>query len=144
MILLPTLFGIFLSIQPYIPPQNENLIEVQGQALIEKGDYHDISKEQYKSPLSISEIVAISGKVKANKFNANITIKDMKREKINTSTNQDGKFIFHLKPGIYTFFIMKKDNAYLNRFDGYGYFKSIKIYKPINDLILIDDEKLLN
>ena len=142
--IVPIFIGIYLTIQPFNPPQSEKLIPVEGQAQIKKGDDFDISKKKLKSPLSFSEIVAISGKVKANTSNAKVSIKDMSRERINTSTNKDGKFIFHLRPGIYTFFILKKDIAYLNKFDGYGYFKSTKVNKPVMNLILIDDEKSLN
>ena len=141
---IPIFLGIYLTLQTYIQPQSKNLIAVNGIAQIDNGNHYDINKKNSRTPLPISEIIAIKGKVKATLFNAKISIEDIGREKINTSTNKDGRFLFHLRPGIYTFFIVKKDKAYLNRFDGYGYFQSIKIEKPISDLLLIDDEESLN
>lgn len=144
MIFLPVFIGIYLTTQTYTPPKGDNLIPVAGLAQIDKGNYYDFRKTNSKRPLSLSELVAVKGKVKAGDFNAKVSIKEISQKKIKTSTNKDGKFTFHLKPGIYTFFILKKDKGYLNRFDGYGYFKTTKVDKPIKNLILIDDENVLN
>ena len=144
MIVLPFIIGIYLTIQTNMPPESKNLIEVQGIAQIDTGNHYEFRKANSKTPLSSSEILAIAGKVKAKKLNQKVSIKELKKDQIKTLTNKDGEFTFHLIPGIYTFFIIKKDKAYLNRFDGYGYFKSTKVEKPINDLILIDDEESLN
>ena len=82
-------------------------------------------------------------KVKAKELSSKISINELDQEQVNTFTNKEGEFIFNLKPGIYTFFILKEDNAYLNRFDGNGYFKSTKVEKPIRNFLLIDDENAL-
>jgi hypothetical protein len=57
-------------------------------------------------------------------------------KKLITHTNSDGIFTFCLKPGIYTFFIVQDNNAYLISFDGKGYYKSHKVSSESDDILI--------
>ena len=61
---------------------------------------------------------------------------DSNYEIINTKNN--GEFQIDLKPGIYTFFILKNDKAYLNNFDGVGNYSHIEVKDNINNFIIRD------
>ena len=53
-------------------------------------------------------------------------------------TNKKGEFQIVLKPGIYTFFILKDDKIYLNHFDGLGNYSHIKVKDNIDNFIIRD------
>ena len=53
-------------------------------------------------------------------------------------TKKNGEFQIDLKPGIYTFFILKNDKAYLNNFDGVGNYSHIKVKDNIDNFIIRD------
>ena len=143
MLSIPFFLSIYLIAQPYFLTDNSNIFSVEGKAIVDKINYLTNNLKNTISPLSNTEIIAITGIVKANPRSSKILLKDIHQPQVSTSTNIDGEFSFQLSNGIYTFFISKEDSAYLNRFDGKGNFKSIKISKPIKDLLLSDDEESL-
>ena len=53
-------------------------------------------------------------------------------------TNKKGEFQIALKPGIYTFFILKDDKIYLNHFDGVGNYSHIKLKDNLDNFIIRD------
>ena len=113
------------------------LVNVQGRAELlsanrQKGDSIVFSSKA----IDKAKILAISGKVKSTESDVLIPIKRLARKKLITYTNLDGIFNFNLKPGIYTFFILNENNAYLNSFDGRGYYKSYKIFSEIDDIVI--------
>ena len=55
------------------------------------------------------------------------------------NTKENGEFKVELKPGIYTFFILKGDRVYLNNFDGLGNYSHIEVKAHIEKLIIRDD-----
>ena len=65
-----------------------------------------------------------------------IHLKELTKKKLITYTNSKGIFNFNLKPGIYTFFIINENKAYLNSFDGKGYYKSYKIFSKVEDIVI--------
>ncbi len=123
-------FKVFLGRQSF-------LINVQGRAEILsanmlKGDLISFSSK----PLENYQILAIFGKVKSSESDVFIPLKRLAKNKLTTYTNSKGDFDFDLKPGIYTFFIINKNNAYLNSFDGKGFYKSYKIFSEIDDIVI--------
>ena len=54
------------------------------------------------------------------------------------NTKKDGEFQIALKPGIYTFFILKGDEVYLNSFDGLGNFSHIEVKDDMENFIIKD------
>jgi len=54
-------------------------------------------------------------------------------------TKKDGQFRIELKPGTYTFFILKGENLYLNNYDGIGNYKHIEVKENIDKYIIRDD-----
>ena len=56
------------------------------------------------------------------------------------NTNKNGDFQIDLKPGIYTFFILKGDKVYLNNFDGFGNFSHIEVKENLENIIIKDDQ----
>ena len=141
MIVFKIILGIYLALNPYLLAETRNMILVEGIAQTDQRYQLDFKNKYSPIPLPITKIMAIKGKVKAKKLSSKIFIEELRQKKINTITNDKGEFSFKLNPGVYTFFILKEDEGYLNRFDGYGYFKSTIVEKPIKNLILIDDEK---
>lgn len=87
-------------------------------------------------PLSQVEIIAAKGLVKSHNGNPSIPIEQIGKNFIKSTTDKEGKFRFLLTPGVYTFFILKDNNAYLNKFDGKGFFKKTIVEKDIYNLVL--------
>ena len=87
-------------------------------------------------PIEKSKILVISGKVKSKESDFLIPVKRLGRKKLTTYTNSQGIFKFKLKPGVYTFFIINENKAYLNSFDGKGYYKSYKIFSKVDDIVI--------
>ena len=112
-------------------------INVQGRAELlssntQKGDLISFSSK----PIKKSKILAIFGKVKSTQSKVLIPVKRLSKKQSTTYTNSEGVFNFNLKPGIYTFFIINDNNAYLNSFDGQGYYKSYKIFSELDDIVI--------
>ncbi len=113
------------------------LINVQGRAEYLFSNTQEFSFNSFSSvPIKESKIIVVNGKVKAKSTNGLIPIKRLSNKKLITHTNSDGIFTFRLKPGIYTFFIVQDNNAYLNSFDGKGYYKSHKVSSESDDIII--------
>ena len=113
------------------------LINVQGRAEYLFSNTQEFSFNSFSSvPIKESKIIVVNGKVKAKSTNGLIPIKRLSNKKLITHTNSDGIFTFRLKPGIYTFFIVQDNNAYLNSFDGKGYYKSHKVYSGSDDILI--------
>ena len=89
-----------------------------------------IVKKSYKV-LAVEGVHAHKGKpeLELNSLDSNYEI-------INTKKN--GEFQIDLKPGIYTFFILKDDKVYLNNFDGLGNYSHIEVKDNINNIIIRD------
>ena len=126
--------GLFLTYEIFTGRESV-LLNVQGRAEIlssnrQKGDLMGFS---YK-PLEKSKIITIFGKVRSKENNVYIPLKELNKKKLITHTNSDGIFNFNLKPGIYTFFVINENKAYLNNFDGKGYYKSYEIFSKRNDI----------
>ena len=113
------------------------LINVQGRAELlsanrQQGDSIIFSSKA----IDKAKILAISGKLKSTESAVLFPVKRLARKKLITYTNTEGIFNFNLKPGVYTFFILNENNAYLNSFDGRGYYKSYEICSDINDIVI--------
>lgn len=114
---------------------NKNFI-VKGVVQIYSGNQMDINrikpiiKKSYKV-LAVEGMHAHKGKseIKLNHLHSNYEI---------IYTKKNGQFQVNLKPGIYTFFILKNDKAYLNNFDGLGNFSHIEVKDDINNFIIRD------
>ena len=128
--------ALFFSFKFFTDRKNL-LIEVKGRAELLITNTRKSGLNQVSSrPIKETEILAIQGKVVSSPSNVKAPIKRLTDKKITTLTNSDGEFKFRLKPGIYTFFIVQDNNAYLNNFDGNGYYKSHKIYPKMNDILI--------
>ena len=113
------------------------LIKVQGRAEYLVSKKQEFGLNNFSSvPVKESKIVVVNGKVKAKSTNGLIPIKRLSNKKLITHTNSDGIFTFRLKPGIYTFFLAQDNNAYLNSFDGKGYYKSHKVSSDSDDILI--------
>ena len=53
-------------------------------------------------------------------------------------TNNNGEFEVRLKPGKYTFFLIKGQQAYLNHFDGSGNFRYLDLKDNVKKYIIKD------
>ena len=82
--------------------------------------------------------LAVRGKVIASPNSVTIPIRKIKNPINYSIADDNGIFRFNVLPGEYTFFMLFKDKAYLNDFDGQGNFSSIKIHSRIDDLVLFD------
>ena len=112
---------------------------VEGSIKVFSGNQFDYLK---KKPLKKCncKVLAVKGKLK-HKGNSEINLKYIKKPYFITTTDNNGKFKFNLKTGVYTFFILKQNNAYLNNYDGKGNFQNITLNKNINSLILREEKE---
>ena len=87
-----------------------------------------IVKKSYKV-LAVEGVHAHQGKpeLELNNLDSNYEI---------IKTKKNGEFQIVLKPGIYTFFILKDDKVYLNHFDGLGNYSHIKVKDNIDNVII--------
>ena len=90
----------------------------------------DLKHKGYKV-LAVEGIHAHDGKPELD-----LSYLDSNYEIINTKNN--GEFQIDLKPGLYTFFILKNVKAYLNNFDGVGNYSHIEVKDNINNFIIRD------
>jgi len=139
------LFIISLSLVTFKSLCHEpNLIKINGKVEIKVGNQMpQISNNKFdRTPSNNSEvkIIAVPGKVKLVDNNISIPIDNIPPGGIITETNVLGKFSLTLKPGKYTFFILKDKEAYRNSFDERGFFTQTEIKKDTNDLILTYDK----
>ena len=129
---LLTLF--LITKQPlFISMENETFI-VKGLVQNYSGNQMDfnkvkpIVKKSYKL-LAVEGVHAHQGKpeLELNALDSNYEI---------FKTKKNGEFQIVLKPGIYTFFILKDDKVYLNHFDGLGNYSHIKVKDNIDNVII--------
>ena len=128
--------GLFLTFKFFFGRQSI-LINVQGRAEKISSNMEKSDSIYFSSiPIENSKILAIFGKVESNESDVLIPITRLDDNKLIAYTNSEGIFNFKLKPGIYTFFIINNNNAYLNSFDGKGYYKSYKIFSNTDDIVI--------
>ena len=117
---------------------------VTGKALMLKNSQQSIEIfEQNSIPIIGAKILAAKGKFLADPLKVSIPVNQIRSTKIFSLTDDQGIFKFTLSRGVYTFFIIIEDQAYLNNFDGKGNFSSREINVSINDITLIDDRDIL-
>ena len=147
--ILPVLF--LLSFNKYFDLKNlqsnktifERKVNIYGQVYLKEGNYMpSISQKekifQDKEKYFMDKyVLAVEGKIKREEKSPEIDIDIIKNKIYKTKTNESGKFTFLLKPGIYTFFIMNENKAYLNKFDGQGFFQTQIINRENNKIELI-------
>ena len=129
--------GLFVTYKLVFFERQTYLFKVQGRAEFFAANKKELGSSNFSAkPIKKSLIIAVNGKVRSLDSNVSIPINGLSKKKLTTYTNSDGIFKFHLKPGIYTFFIVKENNAYLNSFDGKGYFKSYKVFSDIEQILI--------
>ena len=85
------------------------------------------------------KILAVSG-VYEHEGGTNIQIKSLNSRYKIIQTNNNGEFEVRLKPGKYTFFLIKGDQLYLNHFDGFGNFRYLDLKENVKKYIIKDNE----
>lgn len=142
------LISIIYGLQLFNYQQSQSLIayhhesiKVNGYAKFISGNQMPMNKDSLPRaiPLEGVRVIAVLGTVKTIEGQAHIPLKKISSPLIETSTNKDGMFQFSLKPGLYTFFLVDGNNAYLNSFNGYGFFMETNITAPMDELLLLDD-----
>ena len=128
--------GLFFTYKFFY--KNDSIfINVRGRAELLSANLPKVDLSSFSSkPIEKSKILAVFGKVKSKESDVLIPIKRLARKKLITYTNSEGIFNFKLKPGVYTFFIVDENNAYLNSFDGKGYYKSYKIFPKVDEIVI--------
>ena len=146
--LIPLIIGFQLNF--YNPTQIlmadfQKYISVRGNAKVISGNQMKGLKDSTKEsiPLEETEVIAASGSVKTINGKPFIPLKKISSRVIASNTDKSGSFNFSLKPGFYTFFLVIDDKAYLNSFDGKGFFMGTTITSPDNDLLLLDDRNAI-
>ncbi len=89
-----------------------------------------IKKKSYKV-LAVEGIHAHNGKPELE-----LNYLDSNYEIFNTKNN--GEFQIDLKPGTYTFFILKDNELYLNNFDGLGNYSHVEVKDNVENIIIRD------
>ena len=117
---------------------NNEIFTVKGFVQIYSGNQMDINevvpiiKKSYK-------VLAVEG-VHKHKGKPEIELNYLDSYYEIFNTNKNGDFQIDLKPGIYTFFILKGDKIYLNNFDGFGNFSHIEVKDNTEDIVIKDDQ----
>ena len=125
-------FILKLNLEPYL-----SLIDVKGRAELLVMKSNDKGLKKISSiPITETKVFAIHGKIKANPGDITIPFNSFFGKELTTFTNSEGFFYFRLRPGTYTFFILQDNKAYLNSFDGYGYYKSNHLITNMDDLVI--------
>ncbi len=124
MVILPLiLLSLQLTFQPPIQRADYNKsILIQGSAKIVNGNQM-IPIRSASRPLKDKLIIAVFGHVKTRDGSPIIPLKSITSKIIETKTDAKGIFKFSLHPGFYTFFMVEDGKAYLNQFDGNGFFQ---------------------
>ena len=117
---------------------------VTGKALKLKNSQKIIEIFEQKSiPIIGAKILAAKGKFLADTLKVSIPVDQIRSTKMFSLTDHQGIFEFKLSRGVYTFFIIIDNQAYLNNFDVKGNFSSRDINVSTNDIILVDDRDVL-
>ena len=112
-------------------------IVVSGRVEFVKGNLMPGSKSSKISIMSKPvEVVAVSGIVKAIEGQSYIFKQQLPRNSKRLMTDGNGKFIFNLTPGMYTFFLIQNGKAYQNGFDQNGNFEITRVKNKMEELIL--------
>jgi len=108
----------------------KGFVQIYSGNQMDNNEVNPIVKKSYK-------VLAVEG-VHEHKGRPEIELNylDSYHEIINTKKN--GEFQIDLKPGIYTFFILKGDKVYLNNFDGLGNFSHIEVKENLENIIIKD------
>ena len=120
--IIPLILSLQLTFQTPITKANDSgCISVEGYAKVMTGNQMPGNRSA-SAPLKNKSIIAVLGHVKAEEGKPSIPIKSISSKIIETRTDKKGIFRFSLLPGFYTFFIVNEEKAYLNRYDGNGFF----------------------
>ena len=118
-------------------------IQVSGIVSQYNGDFLN-QKMRYSNPNFERIFVLVAeGKVERNRNSSEMYLEEINNKYHIKSINSNGEFEIKIKPGLYTFFLLKDGKIYLNSFDGLGFYKSNYIESGIDDIIIIDDRNLL-
>tara|TARA_B100000965_G_C19419193_1_gene681330 strand:- start:228 stop:668 length:441 start_codon:yes stop_codon:yes gene_type:complete len=130
-------FGVFNSFKT-------PLFDVTGKAVMSAGIQNPMYEDSIKTiPISGAKILVAKGKILVKPTKESIPINKIRSIKRISMTNDEGIFKFRLEKGEYTFFILLEDQAYLNSFDGKGYFLSKIIRSNRNDIVILDNRGIL-
>ncbi len=122
---------------------DKNKVSIKGRIIIRQGNnfpkiISNSSQNFIEKRGRISDnIIAAKGKVPRINGNSYIPISSLESEYSIIKSNKSGDFKTCLPKGTYTFFIVEKDNAYLNSFDGFGFFESFNLNSSDKTITLI-------
>ena len=146
--LLPLIIGFQLNVYNtnlILIAADQQYVSVRGYAKVVSGNQMQRLKKSSQGPIPLegAEVIAVSGSVKTINGQPIIPLKKISSRIIGSNTDKTGSFKFSLKPGLYTFFLVIDDKAYLNSYDGKGFFMGTTITSPNNDLLLLDDRNAI-
>ena len=119
----------------FISMENKTFI-VKGLVRNYSGNQMDFNK--VKTILEKSyKVLAVEG-IHSHRGKPELELNDLDSNYEIIKTNKKGEFQIVLKPGIYTFFILKDDKIYLNHFDGVGNYSHIKLKDNLDNFIIRD------
>ena len=124
---------LFTKQPVFISMENKTFI-VKGLVQNYSGNQMDFKK--VKPILDKSyKVLAVEG-IYSHRGNPELELNDLDSNYEIIKTKKNGEFQIVLKPGIYTFFILKDDKIYLNHFDGLGNYSHIKVKDNIDNVII--------
>ena len=126
---------LFTKQPVFISMENKTFI-VKGLVQIYSGNQMDFDK--VKPILEKSYKVLAAEGIHAHRGKPELELNNLDSNYEIIKTKKNGEFQIVLKPGIYTFFILKDDKVYLNHFDGVGNYSHIKVKDNIDNFIIRD------
>ena len=122
--------------EPLFISMENNTFTVKGIVQNYSGNQMDFNK--VKPILEKSyKVLAVKG-IHSHRGKPELDLNDLDSNYEIIKTNKKGEFQIVLKPGIYTFFILKDDKIYLNHFDGVGNYSHIKLKDNLDNFIIRD------
>ena len=120
--------------KPVLISMENKTFTVKGIVQIYSGNQMDFDKVKPLLEQSY-KVIAVEG-IHAHRGKPELELTNLDSNFEIIETNNNGEFQIVLKPGIYTFFILKDDKVYLNHFDGLGNYSHIKVKDNIDNVII--------
>ena len=120
--------------------QTIDMVDVKVKVVRKEGNIMPMAnKHTTNNRLKFDKIIAVPGRVKPVNSSPYIDVNLLSNKIIGHKDNKLNAAFFNLPQGVYTFFIVRGQTAYLNHFEANGDFKTFTLSSDMPTLIIKDD-----